>query len=210
MTRGVVLPLTDEQRVARMRYLAQLASIDTLDSYARKDGAPSFCPDIYYLLKDHNGGKDPTAPDPADRWSNAGSQFVNRTCDCIGGQAWCGGWDRDQPNIPDPSGYGGEINTDSMLIDARGKALRFRILAAPKPGCMVVWATGDGGMKMGHIGGVIGVPDHWDPKNPACWAEVVVIDVAMRTPQRANQITTALMWMRAGGVFVESLMAPTV
>src|SRR5262245_18528465 len=88
LQRGRVLPLAAVQRVNRWLYLAGELSIDALDPFVRAEHAPPQCPTIYYRLKDHNGGKDPTAPDCATRWKNSptGTTFV--TSDCIGGAAW--------------------------------------------------------------------------------------------------------------------------
>jgi hypothetical protein len=207
MTRGIVVPLTAQQRVQRMLYLAKLADIDSLDPAVRRDGAPKRCPEIYYLLKDHNGGKDPTAPDPADRWRKDGAPFENRTADCIGGASWCGGFDRYQP-IRFAHLYGGWINTDSMRMDAGGPAKCFTRLSAPEPGCFVVFASGAGGHAVGHIGSVIAVPAGWDEKDPMSWQHLEVVDVAARTPRPANQLTTGLGWYGKDPWFIRSIMQP--
>ena len=94
MTRGTVVPLTPAEVVTRALYLAGEITSATLDRYMRSP--PPMCPTIYYRLADHNGGSDPTAPDPASRWqTEAGTWAV--TCDCAGGAAWCAGFDRYQP-----------------------------------------------------------------------------------------------------------------
>lgn len=208
MTRGVVLPLTQQQRVQRMLYLAGLADVSTLDPHVRSTPAtPTRCPDVYYLLKDHNGGKDPTAPDPADRWKKSGSDFENRTADCIGGASWCGGFDRYQP-VRFAHIYSGWINTDSMRMDAGGAMKCFIRLAAPEPGCFVVFASGAGGHAVGHIGSVISVPARWNEKLRASWSELEVVDVASRSPRPANQLTTGLGWFGKDSWFVRSIMKP--
>jgi hypothetical protein len=210
MTRGLVLPLTQAQRVARMRYLAKLAPFGSLDRFVRRpDGVDDFtmCPDIYYLLKTHNGGTDPTAPDPGTRWSKPGSTFVNITSDCIGGAAWCGGFDRFQrerfAHI-----YGGWINTNSMRMDAARDMRCFIRLAAPEPGCFVVFASGGGGHAIGHIGGVIEVPDGWNANDRASWDALQVVDVAARTPRPANKLTTGRTWWNTDAWFIRSIMMP--
>lgn len=209
MTRGAVLPLTGAQRAARMRYLARLAPIETLDRHVKRDGIENgtLCPEIYYLLKEHNGGKDPTAADPATRWSNDGSTFVNRTCDCIGGMAWAGGWDRYQPERFGHI-YEGWINTDSMRMDAGGPVKCFMRLQAPEAGCYVVYASGAAGHRVGHIGGVIAVPATWNEKDRASWKALQVVDVAARSPKPANALTTGLGWFGADAWFVRSIMQP--
>lgn len=212
MTRGVVVPLTAQQRLQRAFYLAQMADLSTLDSFVRRDGAPQKCPDIFYLLKDHNGGKDPTAADPADRWSNPPTvehptPQVNRTCDCIGGAAWIGGWDRYQP-IRFAHIYGGWINTDSMRMDADGPMKCFIRLAAPEPGCYVVCASGSPGHAVGHIGTVVGGCDGFVRAEREAWEKLEVVDVASRTPKRANAMTTARGWFGADAWFIRSVMKP--
>lgn len=182
MTRGLVLPLTLAQVAARARYLGGLAGAEVLDSYVRHPEPQ--CPDGFYLLHGHNGGKDPRAADPFDRWSKEGSAFVNRTADCIGGAAWCGGFDRYQAGRFEHI-YSGWINTDSMLLDAFGPAKCFVPLDRPEPGCFVVAPSGAVGFGVGHIGVVVDVPAEWDETVADCWRRVVVVDVASRV-KRAN------------------------
>ncbi len=193
MTRGKVLGLTLAKVAERARYL----------------GSPE-CVDGYYLLKDHNGGKDPTAADPFDRWQKEGSAFVNRTADCIGGAAWCGGFDRYQPERFAHI-YGGWINTDSMLLDALGRQKCFVTIDRPVPGCFVVAPSHSPGHVIGHIGTVVSVPAEWDPEIADCWRRVGVVDVASRgAGVRANRETTAAGWFaaRKQGAFVRSIMEP--
>lgn len=213
--RGIVVPLTAAQRLQRMRYLAQQVTIDTLDDFVRKDGAASLCPDIYYLLKDHNGGKDPTASDPADRWAKPTSSFLNRTCDCIGGMCWCGGWDRFQP-IRFAHIYGGWINTDSMCMecDRVDKGIKagdppgcFLRIPYPIPGCYVVCRSGTPGHKIGHIGGVLEAPTGLDLSKRDAWKLITIVDTASRTPKKANALTTAAGWFGTGAYFVVPTMA---
>lgn len=205
--RGLVVPLTAKQRIQRALYLAQLADTSSLDPWAQRSGAPAKCPDVFYLLKDHNGGKDPTAVDPADRWSKDGATFVNRTCDCIGGASWIGGWDRYQPNrMPASVGYAGWYNTDSMRIDARGPAKCFVKLAAPELGCYVVCASKSPGHEIGHIGTIVGVPDGFDRREREAWDALDVVDVAARTPRKANALTTGRGWFGADAWFIVPAM----
>lgn len=193
MTRGKVLGLSLDQVAARARYLAS-----------------DECATGYYLLKDHNGGKDPTAPDPFDRWSKPGSTFVNVTSDCIGGAAWCGGFDRYQTKRF-AHVYSGWINTDSMLIDAKEHQRCFVTLDRPTVGCFVVAPSGSPGHTIGHIGTVVEVPVEWDPEIADCWRRVKVVDVASRgAGVRANKETTAIGWYaaRKQGAWVKSIMQP--
>lgn len=205
--RGHLVPLTRTQRMQRAFYLAGLADITSLDPWVRRDGAPMQCPDGFYLLKDYNGGKDPTAPDPFDRWSKRGSTFVNRTSDCIGGAAWIGGWDRYQP-VRFSHIYSGWINTDSMRKDAAGPAKCFARIATPEPGCYVVCGSGSPGHKIGHIGTVVGGCDDFDRKERASWQALEVVDVASRSPRRANMLTTGKGWFGADAWFIVPVMKP--
>lgn len=192
MTRGKVLGLTLEQVAARARYLAS-----------------DECVDGFYLLKDHNGGKDPTAADPFDRWSKPGEEFVNRTADCIGGAAWCGGFDRYQQARF--GFYSGWINTDSMLMDAQGPQRCFVTIERPTVGCFVVAPSHSPGHTIGHIGTVVAVPAEWNPEIADCWKRVKVVDVASRgAGVRANRETTAIGWhaARKQGAWVRSIMLP--
>jgi hypothetical protein len=218
LVRGVVLGLTDDQIVRRALYLAGKASIDTLDDHIREWGAPSTCPDIYYLLKGYNGGKDPTAPDPADRWSKPGSTFVNRTCDCSGGDAWMGGVDRYQPTRMRKSvGYDGWFNTDSMIMDATlpllaGEKRCYEADPFPTPGRSIVCKSGSYGHTIGHIGRIVnykGDSQKFDANNSAHWDAIEVVDVsAVGAGKRANLMRTGRGWFRTGALFLYSVMTP--
>jgi hypothetical protein len=208
MTRGIVVPLTPDQIVTRALYLAGHAKLSELDDHVRKDGAPEDCPTLYYLLTEHNGGKDPTAADPADRWSNPGSTFVNRTCDCSGGNSWMHGFDRYQPKRFAHL-YDGWINTDSKIYDARGLAKCFADLGRPEPGCIITCLSGSPGHKVGHEGCVVSVPAEWDPMEPECWSAVGVVDVSARgAGVRANNLRNARGWYGTGAMFLRSIMQP--
>lgn len=229
MKRGLVVPLTDDQVIARALYLAGKRPLSTLDEHVRRDAlelrawgyeqvdiAPVFCPDLFYLLHDHNGGKDPTAPDPADRWSKLGSTFQNRTVDCSGGNAWMHGFDRYQPKrMAAAVGYDGWFNTDSKIIDARrtitpGAAPRcFEDVGRPEPGVIITCKSGSPGHKVGHEGCVVAVHClEWDPMARECWDLVDVVDCAQRSPNRTNKQTTARGWFGAGAMFLRSVMVP--
>lgn len=221
MTRGRVLPLTALERLARMRYLAgdlPLSKLDNgidknydrvlgIDGYGDPDGdGEIFCPDGFYLLKEHNGGKDPRAPDPFDRWRRPGQTFVNRTCDCIGGACWCGGWDRFQAKRFAHI-YDGWINTDSMIMDAVGPQKCF-VSVEPEPGCYVVCASGTPGHVVGHIGNVLEVPaGKFDRKDVKHWQSVIIVDCASRSPNKANKKSTAKGWYGTGALFIKSIMS---
>jgi hypothetical protein len=197
--RGKVLGLSLAQVLSRARYLA---SDECVAGYYRLNGDADDLPP-------YNGGKDPTAADPFDRWSKPGKTFVNITADCIGGASWAGGFDRYQP-VRFAHVYKGWINTDSMLIDAKEHKRCFVTLDRPELGCFVVAPSGSPGHSVGHIGTIIGVPAEWDPDVRECWKLLRVVDVADRgAGVRANRETNALGWFaaRKQGGFVKSIMA---
>jgi len=196
MTRGIVLGLTLAQVAARARYLA---SPQCVAGYYRLNGEKD-------KLPPYNGGKDPTAADPFDRWKKPGGKTTNITADCIGGASWCGGFDRLQEKRFDL--YDGWVNTDSMLMHARGKASCFVLLDKPTTGAFIVCPSKSPGHKVGHIGVIVEVPAEWDAEIAECWRLVKVVDVASRGASRANVETTAAGWYQARklGGFVRSVM----
>lgn len=196
MKRGVVLGLSLEQVRERALYLAgPKCAVGYYRLNGKHDGLPAY-----------NGGKDPTAADPFDRWSRPGSTFVNVTADCIGGAAWCGGFDRYQPERFAHI-YEGWINTDSMLEDARGPARCFVELPRPTPGCFIVCASHTPGHEVGHIGTVVEVPLEWDASAPECWSAIGVVDVASTgAGRRANTLRTGRGWFGTRAGFVQSVM----
>ncbi len=219
--------MTSQQVVTRALYLAGQMPIDALDPYVRRDPATlrslggyvltgldsdqhhTFVPDLYYLLKDFNGGKDPTAPDPADRWSRPGSSFVNRTVDCSGGNAWMQGFDRYQPRRFDHI-YGGWINTDSKILDARGPARCFRALERPEPGCILTCKSGSRGHVIGHECTVVAYRGaEWDPTVRDLWALIDVVDCAA-SGRRANSMRNAVGWWNTGAMFLSNVMEPDI
>lgn len=199
MTRGVVLGLT----------------LDEIADRAVALGSPGFAVG-YYLLKEHNGGKDPTAPDPFDRWpfkGHDGQEHEACTCDCIGGACWCGGFDRYQPvRFAHIAGYDGWINTDSMLIDATGPAKCFVVLPRPVRGCFLVAPTGAPGfLKCGHIITLHTIPEDFDFDDIESWKKMLGTDVALMGSNRANTTHDATWWFSArnhGAKFVQSIMTP--
>jgi hypothetical protein len=201
-SRGRVLALTAQQRAMRARYLAGEVNADALDSHVRSPART--CPMIYYRLSNYNGGKDPTAADPATRWRSSPAGQLNVTSDCMGGAAWCGGFDRYQPTRFAHI-YDGWINTDSMIKDALGPAKCFRLLTGPEVGCFVVAASGSGAKKaIGHIGVVTDVPTGFRPLVDP-WERVGVVDIAARVG-RANLKTTARGWQGRGGYWIVPTM----
>lgn len=228
-SRGLVVPLTPQQIVTRWRYLAGQVTIAALDDHVRTAGAPSVCPTIYYLLREHNGGKDPTAPDPADRWSTDAEleryardrasgrtaiapPFENRTADCVACVAWGQGWDRYQPRRFAHI-YDGWINTDSMREDAAGSAKCFRRVDRPEPGALVVYGSDPHhhthGVAVGHVGGIVGYRfAEWDPTIAECWAAIDVVDISSRgAGNRANLQRSGALWFAKDAWFLVSTMS---
>jgi hypothetical protein len=212
VTRGLVVPLSPAQVVARALYLAGKVDSSAIDEHVR--GAATWCPDLYYLLKDYNGGHDPTAPDPATRWRKPGSIFENRTVDCSGGNAWMHGFDRFQPRFPlfrDRVGGrdGGWINCDSKWLDAAGDASCFESVGRPEPGTMIVCRSGTPGHKIGHEGTVVAYRGaEWDPAVRECWLMIDVVDCAARGTSRSNKMTSGSGWFGTDALFIRSTMSP--
>jgi hypothetical protein len=223
MTRGLVVPLTTEQIIARAKYLARLVGSTALDSFAR---APRpLVRDIYYRLPDHNGGTDPTAPDCATDWFEtdvAGVVHPRITSDCSGADSWIHGHDRYQPQrMAAAVGYGGFWNTNSKIIDAERSivghasgARCFEAEATPRAGLIVVCKSGSPGHAVGHeetiydapAWGVGGVPN-WDPRDPSLWAMLRTSGCRGHGPT-ANGPSTARGWYGTGALFLRSAMQP--
>lgn len=240
MTRGLVVPLTTDERITRMKYLAGEVPLSALDRFVRKgedelvrlggyalpepfDTSRVFCATLYYLLEAHNGGKDPTAPDPADRWTVPGGKNLNRTVDCSGGGAWWAGHDRfmhqfrlyRESAATSPDGKpGGWANTNSKILDARqplqrGEARCFEEVDRPEPGCVIVCASGSPGHKVGHEGGVLAYHGlEFDKRERECWDLIDVVDCASRGTSRSNKRTTGRGWYGTGAAFLVPVMQP--
>jgi hypothetical protein len=191
--RGAVVPLTLAERANRALYLAGDRSIEQLDIFIRKAGAPAMCPSLTYRLKLFNGGKDPTAPDPST------GILGFRYCDCIGGACWCQGVDRYQ-EVRFSHIYKGWMNTDSIMMDARLRAPRcWMKVAVPTAGDVMVCETGSPGHpNCGHISTIVGYKlATFDAKDRACWDAIEAVDVADRHG-RANKRTTGRGWFGTG------------
>lgn len=156
------------------------------------------------------GGRNPQADKPFTLKNGAlGS-------DCIGFVLWCWGLDRYQPidgkDLEYPF-YEGWINTDSMLMDVKGKHIYFEETSEPFPGCAVVypsiWKNGKM-IRMGHIGLVVAVPENWpknwkalSPQERKAWCKkVTVIDCAgaasRKLTGKAVGARTAEIWAQDG------------
>lgn len=117
-------------------------------------------PSVRYVLG--AGGVDPTAGTPvAAHWK---SRIVG--VDCIGWALWCWGIARLQPTFPE---YGGYINCDSAIIDARHAAVWFELLERPERGALLVWPSididHDGDRdRIGHVSMILDpLPAEWSP-----------------------------------------------
>ena len=62
--------------------------------------------------------------------------------------------------------------------------------------------------QMLHAGGVVAVPEEWDADVRDCWRRLSVVDVAARSPSKANAMTTGLGWYDTNAAFVRSRMVP--
>lgn len=145
MARGAILDLTVAQTVQRAVTALSPGAWDKVQ---------------YCLDSGRNGGDDPARTTCASTWKHHKLGTVY-TSDCVGFALWCLGVDRFQPHRFVP--YGGWINTNSLLEDAREPNQRdlFKQVAIPQPGDLLVY--GDGKRlpplfkrKPGHVGVYIG------------------------------------------------------
>jgi hypothetical protein len=160
------------------------------------------------------GGRSPTASTPFTvRDGRLGA-------DCVGFTSWCLGHDRYQPKTF--TTYGGWINTDSLMMDARGPRDWYEPVERPEPGDVVVFPSlrKDGKMtRMGHIGLVVEAPADM-PEDvyglPAVerrrWLlRVRVIDCAAssgRKPYACAETTAAASWDKPDAMFARCRRAP--
>lgn len=211
--RGLVIPMTLDQTLQRARRMANHKGMPWFDS------SLPVAPGGYYRLSFPNGGTDPTAPDNFTHWHDEHDEkvppFEYITGDCVSMPAWAGGWDRKQP-VRGAHIQGGSINCDFMRADAGGPAKCFHRIPQPIPGCIVVYGSlpdqdHDGDRDgAGHTALVKTIPPElvgtFDPKNPAHWKAITLIDCAARTPQVAVQERTGSAFFGSrkghGGVLV--------
>lgn len=142
----------------------------------------TFKPSVYILGA---GGRDPKAETPfTKKEGKLGS-------DCVGFTCWCLGHDRYQPSTFPL--YDGWINTDSLMLDARGRRTWYTDVATPQPGDVVVFPSIHNNgkrIRMGHIGLVVEVPTGmpagvWSRHDRREWLERVrVIDCAGASGRR--------------------------
>lgn len=141
-------------------------------------------PPIRYGLG--HGGTDPDAPSPAD---------AKGLLDCSGFACWALGLPR---KVDCYWRY-----TDSIEADARhagGKHDEFDQIAAPRPGCLVVYGAGP---KIGHVGVVVAVPDGRWNGTPAQWSALRVAHCSVSNDRRgrAVAVTGATGFGRHGAIF---------
>jgi hypothetical protein len=170
--------MTTEEQLRRTKRL--------LDEEARLAHDEDRC--LYRLDPGKNGGRDPHALDPASQWTDGDDVF--RSLDCSGYYFYVTGADRFQPEtFPH---YGGYMNTDSVLLDARGwagtrtqdyrerqkraKQAWWRVVA-PRAGCGVVYGSVDRNgdePRVGHIGKVMYVDTSIPVTEPLFWEQMRV------------------------------------
>jgi hypothetical protein len=168
-------------------------------------------PSVYVLGA---GGRDPKADVPfTKRDGKYGS-------DCVGFTCWCLGHDRYQPATF--TAYTGWINTDSLMMDARGSQQWYAAIKRPGPGDVVVFPSivKDGHRKrMGHIALVVSVPHDMpadvyalsDTERRSWLLRVGVIDCAaalMRKPYAVHETTAAASWDKPDAMFARCVRAP--
>ncbi len=146
------------------------------------------------------GGRDPKAKTPHTKRN----ELVGS--DCVGFTCWALQHDRYQPETFEI--YDGWLNTDSIMMDARGPQDWYAEVSRPEPGDVVVFPSihRDGKrVRMGHIGLVVEAPDGM-PENVhrlahdqrLLWlSRVKVIDCAAsskRKPYAISETTAAASW----------------
>lgn len=157
------------------------------------------------------GGRDPLAKIPHTvRDGVIGS-------DCVGFTSWCLGHDRYQPKTFPR--FGGWINTDSLIADARNERTWYERVSVPAPGDVVVSPSTykDGRrVRLGHIGLVVSVPDDlppdafFRPDRRELLARVQVVDCAAAASRGAHAVaaTTAAGWARPDAIWARCVRAP--
>lgn len=108
------------------------------------------------------GGRDPRADDPRSEVDGVNG------LDCSGAHAAARRFARKQKNF---RYYGGWVNTDSMIADARGKQDLYEPLDRPVPGAVLVFCgidiDNDGKRnRVGHVADVDEIAATFDPKHP--------------------------------------------
>jgi hypothetical protein len=120
------------------------------------------------------GGADPDAGHPGSPDEDHGGRLA---ADCAGFVAWALGYDRFQPGDAFPV-FGGWINTDSMITEARGPSRWFEVIDRPEPAAVVVYPgvrrNGER-VRIGHVGLVTAVPPAWDSTDEASWRGTTVV-----------------------------------
>jgi hypothetical protein len=152
------------------------------------------------------GGRDPKASTPLTKRNGAlGS-------DCVGFTSWCLQHDRYQPETFEL--YDGWINTDSLMMDAKGRRSWYAPVTKPEPGDVVVYPSlyKDGKrVRMGHIALVVEVPTEFPDgfsfgqQDRRAWLHrVLVIDCAAasnRKPYAITETRASASWDKADAMF---------
>lgn len=154
-TVGVPGPLSPKPKIELVNWIPGLLPNDVEERWMHMSTLP-----IGYVLG--AGGKDPHASDPR---SEKDGKFG---LDCTGGDSYASAIARFQKNFPL---YGGWINTDSIVADARGDQVLFELLDKPVRGCGLVFCgidfDHDGDReRIGHKAWVSAIDPSFDPKHP--------------------------------------------
>jgi hypothetical protein len=189
MTRSIIRPTTPAEAASRAR--SMIGFKVPLHANAPAGIVPMR---IAYRIDGGNGGTDPLAPHCAS-WSYG---WRVPTSDCVGLACWAIGTSRFHKEFTE---YGGDMNTDSMILDADGKRSFYTDADRPRVGGLCVTPsifTKGRPRRPGHVGVIVKVPTEWDPKAPQ-WDLVHVVHChgpqsAVHMP--AISLGDAWLWMR--------------
>jgi len=163
------------------------------------------------------GGKDPSAPAP---FTTVDGVYGS---DCIGFVLWTIGLSRYQPQVTEGTigSYGGWINTDSAIGDARTARVFFEVTHTPKAGDLVVFpgiVKNGKRVRIGHVGLITETKISTADWTPHIWerparerakflSKLVVIDCAAAFLRRLSgyavkETTAAASWNKPDAVFL--------
>lgn len=176
-----VLPLTLEERLQR--------ALTWADREAKLANEPERT--LYRLDAGKNGGRNPFADHPGSLWKDEEGN-THRSLDCVGAVCYWDGIDRYQPETFPI--YGGWMNTDAILLDARGwhgvkpKDWERRVELAPRswwevvhrpyPGCNLVYGSvnrGGAGGRIGHIAKVVSLDSSIPMTSRDYWEAMMIV-----------------------------------
>lgn len=163
------------------------------------------------------GGRDPSAPVPQTTVDGVYGS------DCIGFVLWCIGLSRYQPQVTEGTigSYGGWVNTDSAIGDARTAQVFFEVTHTPKAGDLVVFpgiVKNGKRARIGHVGLITGARVDTSDWTPHLWErpanerkrfleKLTVIDCAASFLRRLSgraikETTAAASWNKPDAVFL--------